>query len=52
MGIPRLIERTMDARRPSPIATLAEVRAVDEWAREYARELARDMDFPGVRLPS
>jgi hypothetical protein len=42
----------MDARRPSPLSTLAEVRAVDEWAREHARELARDMDFPGVRLPS
>jgi 1-deoxy-D-xylulose-5-phosphate reductoisomerase len=52
MGIPRLIERTMNARRPSPLATLAEVRAVDDWAREYAQELARDMDFPGVRQPS
>jgi 1-deoxy-D-xylulose-5-phosphate reductoisomerase len=52
MGIPRLIERTMNARRPAPLSTLDEVRAVDEWAREYARDLARDMDFPGVRLPS
>jgi 1-deoxy-D-xylulose-5-phosphate reductoisomerase len=51
-GIPRLIESTMNARRPSPVTTLAEVRAVDEWAREHAQELARDRYFPGVRLPS
>ncbi len=51
-GIPRLIERTMDASRPSALSTLAEVRAVDEWAREYAQELARDLEFRGMRQPS
>jgi 1-deoxy-D-xylulose-5-phosphate reductoisomerase len=40
-AIPRVIEQTMDAHRPGPegnVATLAEVRAVDRWARERAEE--------------
>jgi len=41
--IPRVIERTMDARQPGAVATLAEVRAVDTWARERAEELAAEL---------
>ena len=40
-GIAQVIERTLDSHRTAEVGTLAEVRAVDEWAREYARELAR-----------
>ncbi|MGE0703620.1 MAG: 1-deoxy-D-xylulose-5-phosphate reductoisomerase [Vicinamibacterales bacterium] len=39
--IPRVIEGAMDAHRPENVATLAEVRAVDHWAREFSRGLAR-----------
>jgi 1-deoxy-D-xylulose-5-phosphate reductoisomerase len=38
-GIPRVIERAMDAyedARPSPVDTLADVRHIDTWARQYA----------------
>ena len=40
-AIARLIEATMNAHRPSAVATLAEVRSVDKWAREYSQEIAR-----------
>src|SRR5205823_3134699 len=40
-AIAHVIESTMDAHRPAEVRTLAEVRAVDGWAREYAREMAR-----------
>jgi len=39
--IPRIIEGAMDAHRPENVATLEEVRAVDRWAREFSRGLAR-----------
>ncbi len=35
-AIPRLIGRAMDAHRPAGVGTIAEVRALDTWAREYA----------------
>jgi 1-deoxy-D-xylulose-5-phosphate reductoisomerase len=44
-SIPQVIELTMDAHRPVQVAGLAEVRAVDEWAREYAQELARGLEL-------
>jgi len=44
-AIPRVIEKTMAAHHPSKVETLEAVRAVDAWAREYAREMAR-----GVQL--
>ena len=44
-GIPRIIEQTLDAHRAAEVGTLAEVRAVDDWAREYARELARGIQL-------
>jgi 1-deoxy-D-xylulose-5-phosphate reductoisomerase len=40
-----VIERTMDAHRPAEVGTLAAVRAVDRWAREYAREAARGLEL-------
>jgi 1-deoxy-D-xylulose-5-phosphate reductoisomerase len=43
--IPQVIERTMDAHSPSGAATIAEVRAVDAWARRYAQELARAVEL-------
>lgn len=43
-AIGRLIEDTVDAHRPVEVRTLAEVRRVDTWAREYARELARGVE--------
>ncbi len=44
-SIPRVIELTMDAHRPAPVATLAEVRAVDGWAREYSQDVARGVEL-------
>jgi 1-deoxy-D-xylulose-5-phosphate reductoisomerase len=44
-AIARVIEDTMDAHRPAQVATIAEVRSVDRWAREYSLEAAR-----GVQL--
>ena len=44
-SIPQVIELTMDAHRPVQVAALAEVRAVDEWAREYSQELARGLEL-------
>jgi 1-deoxy-D-xylulose-5-phosphate reductoisomerase len=44
-AIPDVIERTMAAHSPLEVPSLAEVRAVDLWAREYSREVAR-----GVQL--
>jgi 1-deoxy-D-xylulose-5-phosphate reductoisomerase len=50
-GIPRVIAACMDAHRPSPAGTLAEVRGIDRWAHAQAAvEVARDrIDREGVR---
>jgi 1-deoxy-D-xylulose-5-phosphate reductoisomerase len=40
-----VIERTMDAHDAAELTTLAEVRAVDRWAREYAQEIARGVEL-------
>jgi len=42
--IPGLIEQAMDAHVPAEVTTLAAVRAVDQWARDYALELARGVE--------
>ena len=42
--IPVLIERTMDAHQASAVATLAEVRRLDSWARAYSQELSRALE--------
>jgi len=40
-AIAAVIAQAMDAHRPTQVATLAEVRSVDRWARDYSLELAR-----------
>ena len=44
-SIPCIIERTMEAHEAAELTTLAEVRAVDQWAREYAQEIARGVEL-------
>jgi 1-deoxy-D-xylulose-5-phosphate reductoisomerase len=50
-SIAEIIEQTMDAHTPAeaaslaPVISVAAIRAVDQWAREYAQEAAR-----GVQL--
>ena len=44
-SIAGVIERTMDAHEPAQVHTLARVRSVDHWAREYAREIARGLEL-------
>jgi 1-deoxy-D-xylulose-5-phosphate reductoisomerase len=44
-GIARVIERTMDAHRTAAVSTLAQVRAVDAWARDYAHEIASGLQL-------
>jgi 1-deoxy-D-xylulose-5-phosphate reductoisomerase len=41
VSIAELIERAMDASKPTPVRTLADVRAMDRSAREQAEELVR-----------
>jgi len=42
-AIPDVIERTMAAHVPGPVNTLADVRAVDEWARAFSRDVAHGL---------
>ena len=42
-AIPEVIERTMAAHTPGPLNTLADVRAVDEWARAFSRDVAHGL---------
>jgi len=44
-SIARVIEETMDAHIPVEVASLASVRNVDQWAREYSLELARRVEL-------
>src|SRR5436190_10283517 len=44
-SIAGVIEATMDAHQPAEVGTLGTVRAVDHWAREYAREVARGLEL-------
>jgi 1-deoxy-D-xylulose-5-phosphate reductoisomerase len=41
LSIAEVIERTMDACRPGPVATLDEVRRVDRWAHAFAQDLVK-----------
>jgi 1-deoxy-D-xylulose-5-phosphate reductoisomerase len=43
-AIPRLIEHVMAAHRPAEVATLREVRAVNDWARRYSLEVAAKVE--------
>jgi 1-deoxy-D-xylulose-5-phosphate reductoisomerase len=45
MSIAQVIERTMNAHRPAEVPTLADVRAVDQWARGYSHEIARGVEL-------
>src|SRR5262245_9946309 len=45
LSIEHVIEKTMDVHRPEEVATLAAVRKVDEWAREYSQEMARAVEL-------
>ena len=44
-SIADVIEKTMDAHRAEEVGTLAAVRAVDQWAREYSLEMARAVEL-------
>jgi 1-deoxy-D-xylulose-5-phosphate reductoisomerase len=44
-AIPEIIERTMDRHQPAEVETLAAVRSVDDWAREYSQEIARGVEL-------
>jgi 1-deoxy-D-xylulose-5-phosphate reductoisomerase len=44
-AIPRLIEQILDAHAPAPVATLADVQALDNWARGSATDAARDLEL-------
>jgi 1-deoxy-D-xylulose-5-phosphate reductoisomerase len=44
-GIARVIERTLDAYTGDEVASLAQVRAVDLWARTYASDVAHGLQL-------
>jgi 1-deoxy-D-xylulose-5-phosphate reductoisomerase len=44
-AIPRVIEKTMDAHEMVEVDTLRVVRNVDAWARDYAVEVARELEL-------
>jgi 1-deoxy-D-xylulose-5-phosphate reductoisomerase len=44
-AIPRVIEKTMDAHTVEPVTTLQGVRRADQWAREQARAMARELEL-------
>jgi 1-deoxy-D-xylulose-5-phosphate reductoisomerase len=44
-GIPAIIASAMDAHQPAEVASLAAVRAVDAWAREYAGQIAGGLEL-------
>ena len=45
LSIAHVIEKTMAVHRPEEVATLAAVRRVDRWAREYSQEIARAVEL-------
>jgi 1-deoxy-D-xylulose-5-phosphate reductoisomerase len=44
-AIPRVIEKTMSAHGPERVSSLQVVRRVDAWARDYARQLTRELEL-------
>jgi 1-deoxy-D-xylulose-5-phosphate reductoisomerase len=44
-SIAHVIEETMNAHVPAEVTSLASVRNVDQWAREYSQELARRVEL-------
>jgi 1-deoxy-D-xylulose-5-phosphate reductoisomerase len=45
LAIPRVIEKAMQAHVAEPVSTLQVVRGADAWAREYARDAARELEL-------
>ncbi len=45
LSIAHVIEKTMAVHRPEEVATIAAVRKVDAWAREYSHEIARAVEL-------
>ena len=45
LSIAHVIAETMAAHRAEEVATLASVRAVDAWAREYSQQIARAVEL-------
>jgi 1-deoxy-D-xylulose-5-phosphate reductoisomerase len=44
-AIPHVIGSTMDAHAPAAVTTLAQVRSVDSWAREFSSEVVRGVEL-------
>jgi len=44
-GVAQVIERTMDAHHAAEVGTLTQIRTVDAWAREHARDIARGIQL-------
>jgi 1-deoxy-D-xylulose-5-phosphate reductoisomerase len=44
-SIPTLIERTMNAHASESVSSVQTVRRVDAWARQYAREVAGELEL-------
>jgi 1-deoxy-D-xylulose-5-phosphate reductoisomerase len=44
-AVPRVIERVMDAHEVEQVSTPQDVRRIDGWARAYARDMARELEF-------
>jgi 1-deoxy-D-xylulose-5-phosphate reductoisomerase len=44
-AIAHVIEQTLNAHESTAVSTLAEVRSVDRWARQYSREVARGVEL-------
>ncbi len=44
-SIAQIVERTMDAHTPDDAVTLAQIRALDGWAREHAHAVARGVEL-------
>jgi 1-deoxy-D-xylulose-5-phosphate reductoisomerase len=45
MAIPRVIQKAMQAHVSEPVSTLQVVRRTDAWARDYARDAARELEL-------
>jgi len=44
-AIAEIVERTMEARYPAEVTTLAAIRALDGWARQHALDLAQRVEL-------
>jgi 1-deoxy-D-xylulose-5-phosphate reductoisomerase len=44
-AIPQVIQKVMQAHESEPVSTLQVVRRADAWARDYARDAARELEL-------